>query len=363
MQRHICIVRGGWLGGLALVLLSAAIARADGPPPPPQVHVGPMGVEVAAQPHRVSDYWIGLLCGPLPDLLRAHLKLPEDQGLLVENVLPNSPGAKAGVKQYDVLLKAGGKPLGKITDLIDAVDAAKDEKFALELYRGGKSTKIDVTPLRRPKEMQPPDDMPGPGDRDLLGKLLEGLRQVDPETAKRLTEQAKAHQEEFREWLERIRPGAEGQPPMRFRFFHPGAILPPDGPAPPLPGNMTVAITKQGDNPAKIKVTRNGDKWEVTEDELDKLPEDVRPHIERMLGQAPHLPGPRAQSFDFDFVPDLQRRDKPSGDGPLTARPENRLDNRLEQMQRQLDEMRKSIDELLKNRPRLRDPEQKQKKV
>src|SRR5690242_6252990 len=53
-------------------------------------------------------YWIGSLGGPIPPehVLRAQLDLPENTGLLVANVVPNSPAAKAGLKQYDVMVKA-----------------------------------------------------------------------------------------------------------------------------------------------------------------------------------------------------------------------------------------------------------------
>jgi len=54
-----------------------------------------------------------------------------------------------------------------------------------------------------------------------------------------------------------------------------------------LPENISIQINKSGEEPAKIKVTRDGKSWEVTEKELGKLPEDIRPHIKRMLsGQA-----------------------------------------------------------------------------
>jgi len=66
-----------------------------------------------------------------------------------------------------------------------------------------------------------------------------------------------------------------------------GTILPgePD-PAEKLPGNVKIQIRKEGGKPAEIEVTRDDESWSVNENELDKLPDDVRPHIERMLGAA-----------------------------------------------------------------------------
>ena len=42
-----------------------------------------------------SDYWLGLVVGPVRDTLRTHLGLPEDQGLLVLQVVDDSPAQKA----------------------------------------------------------------------------------------------------------------------------------------------------------------------------------------------------------------------------------------------------------------------------
>ena len=52
----------------------------------------------------------------------------------------------------------------------------------------------------------------------------------------------------------------------------------------PMPANLSIAITKVGEQPANIVVQRDKDEWKVTEKTLDKLPADVRPFVERMLG-------------------------------------------------------------------------------
>ena len=44
---------------------------------------------------------------------------------------------------------------------------------------------------------------------------------------------------------------------------------------------------RSGKNPAKISVSRGDEKWNLTDQELNKLPDDVRPFVERMLGGGP----------------------------------------------------------------------------
>ena len=63
-----------------------------------------------------SKYWLGIYCSPVPPALRAHVTLPEKQGLLAMSITKDSPAAKAGIAQYDILLRAGGKPLADPRD-------------------------------------------------------------------------------------------------------------------------------------------------------------------------------------------------------------------------------------------------------
>ena len=64
-----------------------------------------------------------------------------------------------------------------------------------------------------------------------------------------------------------------------------------------FPKDLSVQINKQGSEPTKIHVKRGDQEWEVTEDKLGDLPEEVRVHVQKLLGrmQSPHIAGgPRA---------------------------------------------------------------------
>ena len=95
MQRHCWMRRGGWVLGVALALAMSGMAWAQGPPEFPGIDFGPM------EPLRPSEYWLGLECYPAQDALRAQLNLEEGQGLVVHQVLPESPAAKAGIQHQD----------------------------------------------------------------------------------------------------------------------------------------------------------------------------------------------------------------------------------------------------------------------
>ena len=270
----------------------------------------------------LGEYWLGVECQPLGenDPLRAQLDLPAQQGMLVTNVSPESPAAVAGIQKYDVLLKVGDKPLGQVKDLLDAINASEGKEMVIELLRGGKPKVFGVTPAKRPAEAQPSVAEP---PKDWQG------------------------------WFERVRPdGVPGG--FRFRFFHPGAILPRGAavqePSEPMPADLSIAINKQGDEPAKITVKKGDQKWEVAENELDKLPEDIRPHVARMLGRVPSDNGgdvPR-----LDFIPEWPMPGQPEGQVPdkLEFRPaapeKGPVEKRLEEMNHRLEQLRKSVEEL-----------------
>jgi S1-C subfamily serine protease len=75
----------------------------------------------------------------------------DDDGVLVEQVLPESAAAEADVRVGDVIVRADGKEVGSPDDLA-AVVAAKEpgDDLALEVRRGGSSQTLSVTLGERP---------------------------------------------------------------------------------------------------------------------------------------------------------------------------------------------------------------------
>lgn len=270
-------------------------------------------------PTKLSDYWLGIECYPVPPAMQSQLNLPREQGLVVESIVPGSPAAKAGVKPYDILMKVGGKPLKSPADLIQAVAASKDKEMKLEVLRGGKPLKIEATPARRPEGEAAVPHAPGAGeaDWDTVQKWLEDIRQ---HLGRRSSE------------------GKEGEmPPLRFRFLHPGAILPPASPMLSFPANTTVKIERQGQEPAKITVTRDKDKWEITENELEKLPADLRPYVEQALGRGAAGAG-------------AARRSEAEQPGATLERRMDLMNRRIEQLQKSINEMRDRLPKQVEER-------------
>jgi hypothetical protein len=113
-------------------------------------------VTLGAAGQEKTDYFIGVSVDPPDDTLRAHLDLKEDQGLVANEVVADSPAAKAGVKPHDILLELGGKPLTNAEVLVAQVQAAKDQPAPLKLLRAGKPLTLQVTPERRTVQARTP---------------------------------------------------------------------------------------------------------------------------------------------------------------------------------------------------------------
>jgi membrane-associated protease RseP (regulator of RpoE activity) len=304
----------------ATVLLAATAARPD--EAPPATGVGAVQTEAGSGAAPTvsaerGEYWLGLFASRPSPALQAHLKLPNSEGLLVEALQPASPAAKAGLEQYDVLLKGNGKPLADVGDLVRLINQVKGGKLTLELLRAGKRETVTVTPAKRPAhgpvEMVPRLWVPE-------GAILGGMRKFDPNLV-------------------------EGQS-LEFQIIRPGQILPPGSPMPPQPGGgptsveitvqtkakladgSKVEITRHGAEPAKVVVTHDKDKWEGTSGDLSKIPEKIRPEVEKLLRTA------------FDHFHVLAT---PSGPAISSGNGRPDVEKRLSEMQKQIDELRQSI--------------------
>ena len=206
-----------------------------------------------------SDYWIGVQIAPVAPEIRKHL--PVKYGVLVQQIYPDSPAIKAELKADDILLQVGEAKIETGPDLVKAIDAAKTTELAFTVLREGKQVKLNVTPIKREEG--------------------NGLALTRAGAAPRL-EKLHAAQKQIELALEALR--AETQPEERVELMlvRPGAFITQSAAA-KLPDDVTVQITKSGNKPASVRVSRGDKNWEVTSDKLDALPKELRPHVEQML--------------------------------------------------------------------------------
>jgi Do/DeqQ family serine protease len=75
------------------------------------------------------------------------LKVQDDRGVLIAQVMPNSPAARAGIRAGDVILRVNGQPVTKAEEVQRAVEVSSiGGTLQVELRRGGQVVTIAVRP-------------------------------------------------------------------------------------------------------------------------------------------------------------------------------------------------------------------------
>jgi serine protease Do len=109
---------------------------------------------------RVSRGYIGVALKDVDADLQRSLGLKTTQGALVQDVTPGSPGARAGVKTYDVVVAVDGKPMSNNDALIREIASRHPGTVAtLSVVRDGRSISIPVKLAERPvRGNRPPEE-------------------------------------------------------------------------------------------------------------------------------------------------------------------------------------------------------------
>lgn len=88
--------------------------------------------------------YFGVKTGSLTDQLRKYFNVPENTGVLIEEVMDDSPAAKAGVKAGDVLVRFGEKKIEDYTDL----------KHAVNYFEAGQEVEIKIIRDKKEKTLK-----------------------------------------------------------------------------------------------------------------------------------------------------------------------------------------------------------------
>jgi serine protease Do len=94
---------------------------------------------------KVSRGWLGVQIQEVTPAIAASLGLQSEHGALVAVVTPNSPGAKAGLKQGDVILSFDGKEVNHLRDLPRLVaESAPDSNAKMSVWRNGQKLELQT---------------------------------------------------------------------------------------------------------------------------------------------------------------------------------------------------------------------------
>jgi serine protease Do len=94
---------------------------------------------------RVSRGYIGVALRDVDPDLQASLKLPQTAGALVQDVTPDSPGQRAGLRPYDLITAVDGRDIPSNDVLIREIAAREPGSSArLEVVRDGRARHVVV---------------------------------------------------------------------------------------------------------------------------------------------------------------------------------------------------------------------------
>lgn len=165
----------GTFAAASLAVGSFALAQSA----PPEA--GPADPTAAAPTSHAQDadnplaadrrVWLGIEAAPVSPALAHQLRLPPGVGLVVDAVTPDSPAAKAGLKEYDVLHKLDGRLVASPGQLVRQLRLHKPgDQVTLEVFREGQPTGVNVmleaggpAPAVRPEDAPAPP-LPAPRD-------------------------------------------------------------------------------------------------------------------------------------------------------------------------------------------------------
>jgi serine protease Do len=137
---------------------------------------------------RVSRGYIGVALRDVDSDLQRSLGLSSSSGALVQDVTPGSPGARAGLRPYDLIVAVDGKQVVRNDELIQLVSARQPGTSAtLQIVRDGRALNVAVKLAERPVRDPEPDEIvesarPTSRTGSVLGMLV---REIDVELAAR----------------------------------------------------------------------------------------------------------------------------------------------------------------------------------
>jgi hypothetical protein len=280
--------------------------------------------EAQAQQLELGKYWIGVQINDVSQALRSQLNLEEGRGVLIGEVLPESPASKAGVKQYDILLAIGYQKIGNNDDVLKTIKNAEGKELRLTLLRGGSERSLTVTPAERP-------------NRDVVVRV--------PQKG-----------EDVARWVENFQQFQQGiprgwtDPNLQFNVVKPGQawVFPGQDwriaqPATTLPEDLSISVTREGKRPARIKIQQKERLIETTEDKLEEIPEDLRRYVQPMLGRT-RATLRRQANWSDALIPASPGKEAPQQRvRRLPPESGQNIEQRLESLERRFKELQQSL--------------------
>jgi serine protease Do len=135
---------------------------------------------------KVDRGWLGVQIQEVTPEIASSLGLKSVNGALVAAVTPDSPAAKAGVKQGDVITGINGQPVERLKDLtLTVANQTAGSKATLDVWRNGKTESLQASIAQMPKDIAQASNESSSAPRGETGQLGLAVAPLTPETRNR----------------------------------------------------------------------------------------------------------------------------------------------------------------------------------
>jgi len=98
--------------------------------------------------------WIGITVQNIDERLAWYLRVPENQGVMVKEIEPDSPARKAGIQNRDIILFIGKNSISSVEDYETAMkNFAEQDTIKIEIWRNRTKKTITVKAARFPEKL------------------------------------------------------------------------------------------------------------------------------------------------------------------------------------------------------------------
>lgn len=99
--------------------------------------------------------WIGVYFDAVRPSLMKRVRLPDLNGVAVNEVVPGSPADKAGLRADDVIRRFGKRPIHSTQELLEEIMSRKPgDRVEVTVWRNGKEVSLTITIGRAPEATQ-----------------------------------------------------------------------------------------------------------------------------------------------------------------------------------------------------------------
>lgn len=229
--------------------------RGDGERPRFEARDGFRSGERIERPQLKPTPYLGVVTATVPGVLSSQLGLAEGFGLVVQEVVPGSPAAEAGIQRYDVLKQLEDQQLTDPSQLATLVRArGKDASVSVTLLRKAQEQKVTV----KIGERNLPERRPLQNPAELYQRNIERFRDASPEQREQMEQrmrEMRERMEKFRERMQEWQKNPQGPAPEPPRFGGGEGV---GGDFPPGPGPRDLLHESRPGGAPQVSISQDG---------------------------------------------------------------------------------------------------------